>query len=70
MLQIHVQENMLDKETAEVMTGALKFKDMCVKEVMTPLKNTFMLSVDETLNFETMAAIFKTGYSRIRVFEV
>jgi metal transporter CNNM len=29
-----------------------------------------MLSVDEKLDFETIAAIFKTGYSRIPVYEV
>jgi len=70
LLQIHVQEEVLDKDTAVVMTGALKYKDMTVREVMTPLKNTFMLSVDERLSFETIATIFKTGYSRIPIFEV
>ena len=52
------------------MTGALKYKDMTVSEVMTPLQNTFMLSVDEKLDFETIAMIFKTGYSRIPVYEM
>ena len=70
MLQIHVQEDALDKDTAVAMTGALKYKDMTVSQVMTPLKNTFMLSVDERLSFETIAKIFKTGYSRIPIFEV
>jgi len=70
LLQIHVQEEMIDPDTATAMQGALKFKDMTVKEVMTPLPNTFMLSVDEKLNFETIAKIFKTGYSRIPVYHV
>lgn len=70
LLQIHVQEEALDKDTAVAMTGALKYKDMAVSDVMTPLKHTFMLSVDEKLNFETIATIFKTGYSRIPVYEV
>lgn len=70
LLQIHVQEGELDKDTADAMTGALKYKDMVVSEVMTPLQNTFMLSVDEKLSFETIATIFKTGYSRIPVYEV
>lgn len=43
---------------------------MTVKEVMTPLQHTFMLNYDERLNFETIARIFKTGYSRIPVYEV
>lgn len=70
LLQIHVNEQVIDPETATAMKGALKFKDMTVKEVMTPLANTFMLSVDEKLNFETIAKIFKTGYSRIPVYHV
>lgn len=70
MLEIHVQENALDKETANTMTGALLFKDIPVKQVMTPIDNTFMLSIDEKLNFQTISDIFKTGYSRIPVFEV
>ena len=70
LLQIHVQENIIDSETAGAMTGALTYKNVAVKDVMTPIDNTFMLSVDEKLSFETIARIFRTGYSRIPVFEV
>jgi metal transporter CNNM len=37
---------------------------------MTTIERTFMVSVDEKLSFEMIAKIFKTGYSRIPVFEV
>jgi CBS domain containing-hemolysin-like protein len=50
-LEIHVAEGRLDAETADAMTGALNYKEMSVKEVMTSVENTFMLSVDEKLNF-------------------
>eukprot|EP00980_Cylindrotheca_fusiformis_P006542 scaffold1384_cov116-Cylindrotheca_fusiformis.AAC.20 len=70
LLQIHVQENVLDKETAGAMTGALTYKNITVKEAMTPLERTFMLNVDDKLSFETIATVFKTGYSRIPVYEV
>ena len=70
LLQIHVQENVLDKETAGAMTGALTYKNVTVKEVMTPIERTFMLNVDEKLSFETIAKIFRTGFSRIPVYEV
>ena len=69
LLQIHVEENAIDPDTANTMTGALKYKDVAVRDVMTPLANTFMLQMDEKLNFETIAKIFKTGYSRIPVYE-
>lgn len=51
------------------MKGALKYQDIAVKDVMTPLENTFMLNVEEKLNFATMSTIFKTGYSRIPIYE-
>jgi len=70
LLEIHVTAGRFDSETGNTMTGALKYQDMTVKEVMTPTSNVFMISVDDKLNFETIATIFKTGYSRIPVYEV
>jgi hypothetical protein len=70
LLQIHVQEEKIDPDTAKSMTGALKYRDMAVRDVMTPLENTYMLSMEEKLSFETIATIFKTGYSRIPVYEI
>jgi len=70
LLQIHVAEGRFDQETGQAMAGALAFKEMSVKDVMTPREKTFMLNVDERLNFATIAKIFKTGYSRIPVYAV
>ena len=70
LLQIHVLEGRFDAETADAMTGALRYKEIAAKEVMTSIENTFMLNVDEKLSFQTIATIFKTGYSRIPVYEV
>lgn len=52
------------------MTGALRYRNVAVSEVFTPLVNTFMLGADERLGFDTVAKIFRTGYSRIPVYEV
>lgn len=93
LLQIHVQHNAIDQETAGAMTGALTYKvrtsmprtllndvesltmrfllqNIAVKDVMTPIERTFMLSVDDKLSFETIAKIFKTGFSRIPIYEI
>lgn len=70
LLQIHVQHNVIDQETAGAMTGALTYKNIAVKDVMTPIDRTFMLSVDDKLSFETIAKIFKTGFSRIPIYEI
>ena len=45
-------------------------QNIAVKDVMTPIDRTFMLSVDDKLSFETIAKIFKTGFSRIPIYEI
>jgi metal transporter CNNM len=70
LIELHVQGGHFDHETGAAMTGALRYHGMSVKDAMTPLKNTFMLGADERLGFDTVAKIFKTGYSRIPVYEV
>jgi len=70
LLEIHVKEGRFSEETGIAMAGALKYQDVAVKDVMTPLENTFMINVEDKLNFDTMSKIFKTGYSRIPIYEV
>jgi len=70
LIEMHVQRGDLEGATGAAMTGALRYRSVSVEEVMTPLNNTFMLSADERLGFDTVAKIFKTGYSRIPVYEV
>mmetsp|Transcript_22085 Transcript_22085/g.41725 ORF Transcript_22085/g.41725 Transcript_22085/m.41725 type:complete len:939 (-) Transcript_22085:304-3120(-) len=70
LIEMHVQRGDLEGATGAAMTGALQYRSVSVEEVMTPLDNTFMLSADERLGFDTVAKIFKTGYSRIPVYEV
>jgi metal transporter CNNM len=69
LLEMHVKSGQLNLDQGKAMTGALQYQTMRVEEVMTPLEKTFMLNVEEKLNFETMATIFKTGFSRIPVYE-
>lgn len=70
LIEMHVSRGHLESATGAAMTGALRYRTVSVNEVMTPLVNTFMLSADERLGFDTVAKIFKTGYSRIPVYEV
>lgn len=69
LLEMHVNTGQINTEEGKAMKGALQYQDMTVREVMTPIENTYMLNVENKLNFETMATIFKTGYSRIPVYE-
>lgn len=52
LLKIHVKHGALDVETGREVAGALKYKELSVKQVMTPVKDCFMLSVTEKLNFK------------------
>lgn len=70
LIEMHVKSGGLEGDQGAAMTGALRFRGILVNEVMTPLVNTFMLSADERLGFDTVAKIFKTGFSRIPVYEV
>jgi len=48
-----VQEERFSEETGIAMAGALKYQDVVVKDVMMPLENTFMIDVEDKLNFDT-----------------
>ncbi|GMH53352.1 hypothetical protein TL16_g01434, partial [Triparma laevis f. inornata] len=70
LLEIHVQRGGFDAEAGKAMAGALKYQDMEVHEVMTPLDDVFMISIDDKLTFELIAEVFKSGFSRIPVYEI
>lgn len=61
--------NDLDKEEVNIISGALDLRKKTVKDVMTKLKDCFMLPMNSVLDFETMTEIVKSGYSRIPVYE-
>ncbi|GMI42670.1 hypothetical protein TrCOL_g2899 [Triparma columacea] len=70
LLEIHVRAGGLDEEEGKTMAGALQYQDKVVEEVMTPLEDVFMVSIDDKLTFDLVAEIFKSGFSRIPVYEV
>lgn len=50
------------------MTGAVSFRDKQVREVMTPGHQMFSVRVSDRLDYKTLAAIYRAGYSRIPVW--
>ena len=58
----------MDAETGDIMIGAVTFKDKLVKEVMTPIEKVHMVNIDDKLNFQTIARIFKSGFSRLPIY--
>ncbi|KPJ02267.1 Metal transporter CNNM2 [Papilio xuthus] len=75
MLMLHISVNVtnhvndLDKEEVNIISGALDLRKKTVKDVMTKLKDCYMLPITSVLDFETMSEIVKSGYSRIPVYE-
>tara|TARA_B110000305_G_C19310498_1_gene573730 strand:- start:133 stop:300 length:168 start_codon:yes stop_codon:yes gene_type:complete len=49
----------VDLEVGKTMTGALQYQSLLVEEVMTPIEDCFLLDVNEKLNFEMIAEVFK-----------
>lgn len=61
--------NNLDAQEINIITGALKIKKVKVSQIMTKLKDVFMLEINTMINHNTILAIIKRGFSRIPVFD-
>lgn len=59
----------IQSEEVVIVEGALKFSDMLVENVMTPRSRAFLLSAHDRLNTNTVANIFRSGFSRIPIYE-
>ena len=59
----------LVKDEVKIITGALELSKKTVKNIMTELKDVYMLDYDVILDFNTISEIMKTGYTRIPIFE-
>ncbi len=69
MLRVTDPYNDLVKEELNIIQGALELRTKTVEDVMTPLRDCFMIPGDTTLDFNTMSEIMKSGYTRIPVYE-
>lgn len=58
----------IQHDEVAIIDGALKFRDIQVHRVMTPVERVFALPIDGRLDFQTMADIFKSGFSRIPIY--
>nr|XP_033797628.1 metal transporter CNNM2 [Geotrypetes seraphini] len=69
MLRVTDPYNDLVKEELNIIQGALELRTKTVEDVMTPLRDCFMIAGDATLDFNTMSEIMESGYTRIPVSE-
>ena len=59
----------LQEQQCQIINAALDLKNKHVSDIMVRLENVFMIHVDESLNFEMIAGIYNSGYSRIPVYD-
>ncbi len=59
----------LDEDEVEIMRGALELSNKDVIEIMTPIENTFSITVEDKLDQKLIGLLKKEGYSRIPVFD-
>ncbi|XP_023654696.1 metal transporter CNNM2-like isoform X2 [Paramormyrops kingsleyae] len=69
MLRVTDPYNDLVKEELNIIQGALELRTKTVEDVMTPLRDCFMIAGDAILDFNMMSEIMESGYTRIPVFE-
>ena len=69
MLKLTQDETDLSKNEVDILTGALLLQDKLVSDVMTPLSDCFMLSLEAVLDFNTICDIRTQGYSRIPIYD-
>jgi metal transporter CNNM len=50
------------------MKGTLSLRDKSIQEIMTPLKDVFMLDYEATIDSVNFMTILRTGYSRIPIY--
>lgn len=62
-------ESGLTRADQQLLLGALDYKRKRVRDVMTSLEKVFMLEKGTRLNFQTMLAIYKSGFTRIPVYD-
>lgn len=69
LFEKYEQQNVLRPSERKILSAALEMKHKTVGKVMTSLKDTFMLDINQNLDQNLKKTIYQAGYSRIPVYE-
>ncbi|XP_014294043.1 unextended protein isoform X1 [Halyomorpha halys] len=69
LLKLTSEYSHVKNDEIAIISGALEMNTKKVEDVMTPLEDVYMLPITSYLDFETVAGIMKSGYSRIPIYE-
>ena len=67
-MRLQQERGATDDAERKILRGALDMKDKCVREVMTPLEDAYMLAETTRLTFAVVREIFEHGFSRVPVY--
>ena len=69
LLHVTQKDAELEDYELDIISGALRYKDKTVKDVMTKFQDVFCISIDAVLDFKTIKMIYDSGFSRVPIFE-
>lgn len=69
LIKQNKNDNIIEKTEKTIMEGALELKKRTMSDVMTPLKDIFMISINEYINRENIKRIYLSGRSRIPIYD-
>lgn len=70
LFEMHMADAAITNDDRKLLSSALTFSEKRVDSIMTPLKDLFLVSLNDVLNFDKLKEIYQTGYTRIPVFRV
>ena len=68
LLEMHMADKEITPDDQHLLSSALHFSSKVCEEIQTPLKDVFMISVTDNLDFDDLKAIYVSGYTRIPVY--
>lgn len=69
LLNVTKEDADINEYELGILSGALKFKDKTVTQIMTKYDRVFCVSIDSALDFQTIKQIYDSGFSRIPIYE-
>jgi metal transporter CNNM len=61
LVKVTKDHNDLDKDEVNIISGVLEMRKKNVGDIMTPIDDAYMLSIDSILDFETVSKIMNSG---------
>ncbi|KAK7110333.1 hypothetical protein V1264_014225 [Littorina saxatilis] len=69
LIRMTTDHKVLQTDEANIIAGALQLANKRVEDVMTQMEDVYQLDINTVLDFETMAEILKSGFTRVPVYD-